>query len=86
MTSLETTVEEHLLQIEWFEFDSISLVEFILKFNPMQSHRMQETFQHIHDQQYTKGDSSKDEEANHDSERVVGTDRGDHTFLPEDMC
>ena len=64
------------------EANTISLEEFVLELNPVQTESMQETFQDIHHQQDTKGDSSKHSKSNVGG-KPVHVQSGKHGLLPK---
>ncbi len=77
-----SSISNDLLEGVRSETDTVGLVEFGLELDPVQTKGVKETFQDIHSQQHSKGDSSKKSETNVGGQ-PVDFKSSKHALLPE---
>ena len=79
-----------ILEVEWGEPVPLSLVEFVLEFDPMQAEGVKEALHHVHGHKYTNGEGHPHEVADPDAEECasngVGLKGGHDGVLQEHSC
>ena len=82
VASLSRSILDDLLETVGSEADTIGGKELVLEFDPVKTKGVQEALEHVHHQQDTKGDTSKDTVANEGSKPVDVQSRK-HGLLPK---
>ena len=73
------------VQIEWLECLSVSFVELVLEFHPMQSERMQEALHRVHHDENTQSADTEYREREHSHNDAPALNAGQQSHFQEHL-